>query len=84
MWGNRFGKLTAVRYPISQTTLSQVEAAIRDELEPASVGLFFQPVREQALTASVETVDFGQHSVSLYLLYLSVDAASILPFFRGD
>jgi len=36
-----------------------------EQLEPASVGLFFQPVREQALTASSEAMDFGQLFLSL-------------------
>ena len=76
MWGNRFGKLTAVRYPISQTARAKVEAAIRDELEPASVGLFFQPVREQALTASAGTVDFGQ--LFLGLSFFLIAAALLL------
>ena len=76
MWGNRFGKLTAVRCPMSQTTRSKVESAIGNELEPASVGLFFQPVREQALKASAGTVDFGQ--LFLGLSFFLIAAALLL------
>jgi len=37
-----------------------VEACIRQALSPASLGLFFAPVREQAFAASFEAMDFGQ------------------------
>ncbi|MFC1715405.1 FtsX-like permease family protein [Candidatus Poribacteria bacterium] len=81
MWGNRFGDLTAVRYPISKAMdsgklLSQVKAKIRDQLDPASVGLFFRPVREQALTASAEAMDFGQ--LFLGLSFFLIAAALML------
>jgi len=59
MWGNRFGNLTALRYPVQQEdALKTIESAIKNELNPASIGLFFQPVREQALAASTEAMDF--------------------------
>lgn len=59
MWNNRFGNLTAVRYNPAQSRAS-VETAVRQALDPASIGLFFQPVREQALQASSQALDFGQ------------------------
>ena len=59
MWANRFGDLTAVRYPPGADAPS-VSRAILSSLDPAALGLSFQPVREQALAASEQAQDFGQ------------------------
>ncbi len=57
-WSNRFGDLTAVRFPgVTNTTLA---AQILSRLAPESLGLRFEPVREQALAASSSGQDFGQ------------------------
>ncbi len=58
MWGNRFGNLTAVRYPLIAGAREKVAAGIRDELDPASIGLFFKPVRKTADAAAGEALDF--------------------------
>jgi putative ABC transport system permease protein len=59
MWGNRFGDLTAVRYPAG-TPAQPVRESILHALNPASLGLQFQPVRQQAFAASEQGQDFGQ------------------------
>ncbi len=59
IWNNRFGDVTAVRYP-SPADPSQVGPAILRSLHPAAVGLSFQPVRFLALAASEQGQDFGQ------------------------
>jgi len=59
IWQSRWGNLTAVRYPASVDP-EAVAASIRTSLDPASIGLFFQPVRQQALAASSQAMDFGQ------------------------
>jgi len=56
MWGNRFGDLTAIRYPIDRVPdLTALTRAIN----PADLGLVFLPVSEQALTAVENATDFG-------------------------
>ncbi|GAB4452854.1 MAG: FtsX-like permease family protein [Armatimonadaceae bacterium] len=61
IWNNRFGDLTAVRYPVTgPDTRPKVEMCLRQSLSPASQGMFFQPVRENALNASSQSLDFGQ------------------------
>jgi ABC-type antimicrobial peptide transport system permease subunit len=65
MWANRFGSLTAVRYPVptnsSAAALAEaIERHLLASLDPASVGLAFEPVREQALKAVAQAQDFGQ------------------------
>ena len=60
LWSNRFGNLTAVRYPAH----TPVESELRQTLDRASLGLFFSPVRRQALQASQQSLDFGQLFIS--------------------
>ncbi|MDB6067823.1 MAG: hypothetical protein JWR26_4031, partial [Pedosphaera sp.] len=59
MWANRFGDLTAIRFPASAGTRQTIADAMQKALDPASVGLSFQPVREQALAASSQSMSFG-------------------------
>jgi ABC-type antimicrobial peptide transport system permease subunit len=65
MWANRFGALTAVRYEVRTNSFASTyrEAVYRNllaNLQPADVGLRFQPVREQALKSAAQAQDFGQ------------------------
>ena len=60
MWGNRFGNLTAVRFPDAGVDQAKLAAAIRAQLSPAFLGLSFIPVREDALNASSQGFDFAQ------------------------
>ncbi len=61
MWSNRFGEYTGIRFPPGQSaaTLGSIGKVIQQGLDPASLGLSFQPVREQALAASSQATDFG-------------------------
>ncbi len=83
MWGNRFGNLTALRYPLQAGSKEEVETAIRKELDPASVGLVFLPVREQALAASIQAMDFGQLflGLSLFLMVAALLLTGLLFVF---
>src|SRR5207253_1477869 len=58
MWSNRFGNLTSVRYPATETR-DALAAKVLSHLKPEEIGLQFQPVREQALAASSQAQDFG-------------------------
>ena len=83
MWGNRFGNLTALRYPLQAGSKEEIEAAIKKELDPASVGLVFLPVREQALAASAQAMDFGQLflGLSLFLMVAALLLTGLLFVF---
>ncbi len=64
MWGNRFGNLTAIRFPIpTNSPVTDYQAALEKKilatLKPEELGLRFEPVREQALKAAEESQDFG-------------------------
>ncbi len=65
MWGNRFGNLTAIRFPVPPNTTAPafrgaLESNLLSRLKPEDLGLRFEPVREQALKAANEAQDFGQ------------------------
>jgi putative ABC transport system permease protein len=62
LWDNRFGNLTAVRYPALEDPNSlhaTLQADLLSQLDPASVNLRFEPVREPALAAAGQSQDFG-------------------------
>lgn len=65
LWQNRFGSLTAIRYPKTAGTPSleaaqeELETALRRQLTPESLGLRFEPVHDQALQAAADSQDFG-------------------------
>ncbi|HAM70134.1 MAG TPA: hypothetical protein DCM86_00635, partial [Verrucomicrobiales bacterium] len=64
IWANRFGRVTAIRYPASpavpaSTLRESVEASVLSNLDPARVGLRFQPARGEALRAASQGQDFG-------------------------
>jgi len=63
--------------------ISTLEAAIRSELDPASIGLFFRPVREQALAASTQAMDFGQLflGLSIFLIIAALLLTGLLFVF---
>jgi ABC-type antimicrobial peptide transport system permease subunit len=65
LWANRFGSLTAIRYPVPTNSFasSYREAAYHNlvaNLNPADLGFRLEPVREEALKAAGQSQDFGQ------------------------
>ena len=82
LWDNRFGNLTAVRYPSTKTTRPVIEACLKQALSPASQGLFFQPLRERALAASQSATDFGVLFLS-FSLFLVAAALLLLALLFG-
>lgn len=72
IWGNRFGNVTAVRYP--QGDAAGIAGAIRARLDPATAGLFFVPVRQRAMATGQQSLDFGQLFVgfSIFILFSAI------------
>ena len=77
MWANRFGNYTAIRFPPAAGTLESIRDALLKNIIPTSVGLGFQPVREQALAASSQAVDFGGLFIG-FSLFLIVAALLLM------
>jgi ABC-type lipoprotein release transport system permease subunit len=82
LWKNRFGDLTAVRYP-GATDADALAEAIESHLDPASLGFVFRPVREQALRASTEAMSFGPLflGLSMFLLFAALVLMGLLFVF---
>lgn len=64
MWSNRFGNLTAIRWAVPTNSAppafaDALAANLRAHLDPAAVGLKFEPVRDRALKAVEQSQDFG-------------------------
>jgi len=80
LWANRFGNLTAIRFPPG----TNVSSSLHTRLNPVALGLFFTPVRERALAASRESMDFGQLFVgfSLFLIVAALLLTTMLFVFH--
>lgn len=76
MWANRFGNLTAVRFPAADRAAEKFRTMLRIAIDPGAMGLTFQPVRERGLAASSQGVDFGM--LFLGLSFFLVAAALVL------
>ena len=77
IWANRFGDLTAVRFDGGTLAPAGLAEQIRRRLDPAEVGLFFRPVRRDALAASSQGLDFGLLFMGLSM-FLVVAAAVLM------
>jgi putative ABC transport system permease protein len=86
MWGNRFGKLTSVRYPGGGSSMEEIGAAVMERLAPEAQGLYFRPVREEGLKAGVEAVDFSRLFIgfSFFLLSAALLLTAMLFSFSSE
>jgi putative ABC transport system permease protein len=83
MWENRFGDLTAVRYPSSGDGAQAQETIARrllDTLEPEAADIRILPVKKEGLQAGSGAVDFGQLflGLSFFLLAAAVLLTALL------
>lgn len=79
MWANRFGNLTAVRYAAGKALNAnddQLAGEIVRRIDPKQIGMYFTPVRQQALAAAEPTSDFG--GLFLGLSFFLIIAAVLL------
>jgi len=84
LFANRFGDLTAIRFPPGAPRQEALGAKILEELDPAMVGLRFEPLRGRAEAAAGEALDFGQLFVGLsFFLILSALVLTSLLFGLG-
>jgi ABC-type antimicrobial peptide transport system permease subunit len=78
MWANRFGNLTAIRFP-RHTVL---EVTLLSTLKPEDFGVRFETVREQALKAAEQSQDFGQLFLG-FSIFLVVAALLLMALLFG-
>lgn len=82
-WRNQYGNLTAVRYPWRAGLAQQVEQHLMSKIDPATVGLFFQPVRDRGSEAGRQGTDFGGLflGLSMFLIAAAVILTGLLFVF---
>ncbi len=74
MWGNRFGNITAIRFPGAEK--SGIENSLKDAIDPIDLGFVFREIREEGERASRDSVDFAQ--LFLGLSFFIIIAALLL------
>lgn len=65
IWANRFGRLTAVRYPADDVDATGLRESLRAGLVPETIGFSPLNVAKLARRAATESMDFGGLFVSL-------------------
>ena len=83
MWANRFGSLTAVRYPGDPASVSEIRERLRGGMDPALAGLFFSPVFQRSVEAVSNAMDFGGLflGLSFFLIVAALMLTSLLQVF---
>jgi putative ABC transport system permease protein len=76
MWANRFGDLSAIRYRVRERDEPALRESLRRAIDPAALGLFLKPVREQALKAVSEALSLGEWFA--YMSFFLIAAALML------
>jgi ABC-type lipoprotein release transport system permease subunit len=84
MWSNRFGSLTAVRFPLESS--ASVSEKLLARLEPKDLGLFFRDLRTPALAASTSATDFGGLflGLSFFLIFSALLLTALLFAFAVE
>ena len=83
MWANRYGNLTGVRYPMDTTSVANLTGSLLKTVNPSSVGLFFQPVRQSGIKAGGGSTDFGSLflGLSMFLIIAALILTSLIFVF---
>jgi ABC-type lipoprotein release transport system permease subunit len=94
MWANRYGNMTAVRCPLSSESEEDIAGKpagswagkLLSAVDPASVGLFFQPVRQRGDKAGAESSYFGWLflGLSMFLIVAAVVLTGLLFAFGAE
>jgi len=84
MWANRFGSLTAVRFPGVET--DDVENFLKSELDPAGLGFVLRDVKKEGLRASSQSVNFSQLflGLSFFIIIAALLLTSLLFVFNTE
>jgi putative ABC transport system permease protein len=85
LWQNRFGNLTAIRFPIdARRDAAAIEHQILSHVDLAKLGFFFHPVHKEALAASRQSMDFGELFIgfSFFLIVAALLLTAMLFVFN--
>ena len=83
MWANRYGNLTGVRYPMGAISVPNLIESLLTTVNPSSVGLFFQPVRQSGVKAGGGSTEFGGLFIglSMFLIIAALILMSLIFVF---
>jgi len=83
MWANRYGNLTGVRYPMNATSVANLAEGLLTKVNPSSIGLLFQPVRQSGVKAGGGSTDFGSLflGLSMFLIIAALILTSLIFVF---
>lgn len=59
LWQNRFGTLTAIRWPLAENNLDTLRAKLIETLDPAQFGMFFDDAAAHGQRAGAGSSDFS-------------------------
>ncbi len=69
LWGRSFGELTSLRVPADRA--GAFAAALRDEIDPAGMGLRFEPIHARQIAAAEAGTDFSELFLGLSFFILA-------------
>ncbi|MDZ4287548.1 MAG: FtsX-like permease family protein [Prosthecobacter sp.] len=83
LWSNRFGNLTAIRFPDTGQDENALRQALTNSLNLADIGLTPRPFRAEAAAAAKGSVDFGGLFIglSMFLIAAALVFAALLFLF---
>lgn len=73
IWQNRFGTLTAVRWPVVSNSLGEISSSLKKNIDPSQIGITFRDVRETARQSAAGSTDFSGlfAGLSMFLIFSS-------------
>jgi len=81
LWSNRYGNLTAVRYPMQDNSGVEISEALLKSIDLGEAGLQFENVKHDALAAAKGSVDFGQLFMGLSFFIIISSLLLLSVFF---
>lgn len=84
MWANRFGNVTAIRFPELEKDV--VTNKLKEAVDPASLGFNFRDVKEEGLLASSLSVSFSQlfMGLSFFIVLAALLLTGLLFVFNTE
>jgi ABC-type antimicrobial peptide transport system permease subunit len=78
LWGGPIDEVTSLRFPAAR--LDDFRQKLQDQLDPAVMGVVFQPILAQQLAASSGNTDFGQYFIyfSFFIIFAAVMLVAML------
>lgn len=91
IWSNRFGNLTAIRFQTggaaaAEELLAPLRALLERSFQPFMFGFVFQPVREMAINAATQSMNFAPLFLgfSFFLIIASLILVALLFLFQVE